>query len=39
MNRAQILGLEVRAHAALAEGRFYGRSKQQLVCVDLTKSR
>jgi len=33
--RAQILGLEVRAHSALADGLFYARSKDKLVCVDL----
>jgi outer membrane protein assembly factor BamB len=33
--RAQILGFQVRAYPALAQGRFYARSKSQLVCVDL----
>jgi outer membrane protein assembly factor BamB len=33
--RAQILGLEVRAHPALSDGMFYARSKDKLVCVDL----
>ena len=33
--RAQILGLEVRAHPALADGRFLARDKRRLVCVDL----
>jgi hypothetical protein len=37
MARAQILGLEARAHPALAEGLFYARSKDKLVCVDLRK--
>ena len=35
--RAQILGLEVRAHPALADGMFYARSKEKLVCVDLRR--
>ncbi len=35
--RAQILGVEARAHPALAEGLFYARSKDKLVCVDLGK--
>jgi outer membrane protein assembly factor BamB len=35
MNRAQILPLLVRAHPALADGLFYARSKDKLVCVDL----
>lgn len=33
--RAQFLGLEVRAHPALADGLFYARSKDRLVCLDL----
>ena len=33
--RAQILPTTVRAHPALADGLFYGRSKDTLVCVDL----
>lgn len=33
--RAQILPSGARAHPALAEGRFYARSKDKLVCVDL----
>ena len=33
--RAQILGSEVRAHPALADGRFYARDKATLVCVEL----
>jgi outer membrane protein assembly factor BamB len=33
--RAQILGLEARAHPALADGLFFARSKDKLVCVDL----
>jgi outer membrane protein assembly factor BamB len=35
--RVQILGLEVRAHPALADGMFYARSKEKLVCVDLRR--
>ncbi len=35
VNRAQILGTTVRAYPALADGRFYARDKQRLVCVDL----
>ncbi|HEU0009806.1 MAG TPA: PQQ-binding-like beta-propeller repeat protein [Verrucomicrobiae bacterium] len=35
--RAQILGLEVRAHPALADEMFYARSKEKLVCVDLRR--
>ena len=34
-NRAQILPFTVRAHSALANGLFYARSKDKLVCVDL----
>ena len=33
--RAQILPFVVRAHPALADGYFYARSKDKLVCVDL----
>lgn len=33
--RAQILGRGVRAHPALADGLFYARSKDTLVCLDL----
>ncbi len=33
--RAQILPFVARAHPALAEGCFYARSKDKLVCVDL----
>ena len=33
--RAQILPFGVRAHPALANGLFYGRSKDKLVCVSL----
>ena len=36
-NRAQILPFVVRAHSALANGLFYARSKDKLVCVDLRK--
>ena len=36
--RAQILGVDCRAHPALAEGRFYARDKNTLVCVELRKS-
>jgi len=35
--RARILTGEVRAHPALADGLFYARSKNSLVCVDLRK--
>jgi outer membrane protein assembly factor BamB len=35
--RAQILSSQVRAHPALADGLFYARSKDKLVCVDLKK--
>ena len=35
--RAQILPNQVRAHPALANGLFYARSKDKLVCVDLGK--
>ena len=35
--RAQVLSNQVRAHAALAEGRYYARSKDTLVCLDLRK--
>jgi outer membrane protein assembly factor BamB len=33
--RAQILGAGVRAHPALANGRFHARDKSRLICVDL----
>jgi outer membrane protein assembly factor BamB len=33
---AQVLGSDCRAHGAFANGRFYGRDKQSLVCVDLS---
>jgi outer membrane protein assembly factor BamB len=36
--RAQILPFVVRAYPALADGRLYARSKDQLVCVDLAAS-
>ncbi len=36
--RAQILPTQVRAYPALAAGLFYARSKEKLVCLDLTKS-
>lgn len=36
--RAQILPFVVRAHPALADGYFYARSKDKLVCVDLQKT-
>jgi len=32
---ASILGSGIRAHAALAHGRYYARDKSRLVCVDL----
>ncbi|HTL56490.1 MAG TPA: PQQ-binding-like beta-propeller repeat protein [Candidatus Limnocylindrales bacterium] len=36
-NHAQILHSQVRAFPALADGFFYARSKDQLICVDLNK--
>ena len=33
--RAQILGTDIRAHPALAHGRFYARDKGMLIGVDL----
>ncbi|MCI0747058.1 MAG: PQQ-like beta-propeller repeat protein [Verrucomicrobia subdivision 3 bacterium] len=33
--RAQILGLQTRAHPALANGLFFARDRNRLVCVDL----
>ena len=36
--RAQILPTQVRAHPALAEGLFYARSKDQLVCLSLKRT-
>ena len=38
VSRAQILSREVRAHPALADGLFFARSKNQLVCVDLRQN-
>lgn len=35
MNTAQVLPFGVRAYPALAAGRFYARSKDKLVCLDL----
>lgn len=35
--RAQILGADVRAYAALAGGLYFARDKQKVVCVDLRK--
>ena len=35
--RAQILPFQVRAYPALAHGLLYARSKDKLVCADLTK--
>jgi hypothetical protein len=35
MARAQILPSDVRAYPALANGRFFARSKEQLICLDL----
>lgn len=35
LSRAQIIGSDVRAHPALANGLFYARDKASLVCVDL----
>jgi outer membrane protein assembly factor BamB len=37
-NRAQILHSQVRAFPALADGFFYARSKDQLICVNLNKA-
>ncbi len=37
--RAQILSSQVRAFPALADGFFYARSKDQLVCLDLSEVR
>jgi outer membrane protein assembly factor BamB len=37
--RAQILDSEVRAFPALAGAQFYARSKDQLVCLDLSKAK
>lgn len=37
MMRGQILGDDCRAHPALANGLFYARDKNSLVCVDLRK--
>ena len=37
--RAQILGSGVRAYPALADGLFYARSKDKLVCADLRKAK
>lgn len=37
INRAQIIGFETRAYPALANGLFYARSKQELVCIDLRR--
>jgi len=34
--RAQILPTQVRAHAALADGLFYARSKDKLLCLDIS---
>ena len=36
-SRAQILPFDVRAYPALADGLYYARSKDKLVCVDLRK--
>lgn len=36
-DRAQILGREVRAYAALAGGLYFARDKNKVVCVDLRK--
>ncbi len=37
LDRAQVLPTQVRAHPALANGLFYARSKDKLVCLDLQK--
>jgi outer membrane protein assembly factor BamB len=36
--RAQILPNQARAHPAIADGLFYARSKDKMVCVDLRKA-
>lgn len=36
-NRAQVLGFQARAHAALANGRFYARDASNLICINLSK--
>ena len=36
-DRVQALGYGVRAYPALADGLFFARNKDQLVCLDLTK--
>jgi len=38
-SRAQVMPSQVRAHPALANGLFYARSKDTLVCVDLRKGK
>ncbi len=38
LDRAQILPTQVRAHPALANGLFYARSKDRLICADLRAS-
>ncbi len=35
LSRAQVFPFQVRAFPALADGRFYARSKSQLLCLDL----
>jgi outer membrane protein assembly factor BamB len=35
--RVQVLSSQVRAHPAIADGYFYARSKDKLVCLDLRK--
>jgi hypothetical protein len=37
--RAQVIPSQVRAYPALADGLFYARSKDKLVCLDLRKAR
>lgn len=37
LDRAQVLPTQVRAHPALANGLFYARSKDKLICLDLKK--
>jgi outer membrane protein assembly factor BamB len=35
ISRAQILGFDTRAYAALADGLYYARGKDRLICLDL----
>jgi outer membrane protein assembly factor BamB len=38
LNRAQVLGLDVRAHPAVAAGRMFARDKRNLIALDLPGS-